>query len=282
MVEDKHVIETIGLSRVTIENGKITKIEKPEINYCPIFNKYHNIKNITEDEIRKNIQYRIDDFGMCTPQRKVRMPDMLSVGISEILKTNKEEGNIDVVVGACDGVGTLLMDDPEIIQGVGGRVSALVSTTPIKEVIEKVGIENVLDPENASLNPIAGIEMAIKRRYKNIAVTILPSPLIKEIREMNIPEDVTIYILVAHTTAATKEEIEDVFNYADIVSGCASKYVRQEAQKNKSYYYGDKVSMYATSENGHKLLDIRLQKTGKDPSINTYPQNDEDIPHPLI
>ena len=76
---------------------------------------------------------------MCTPQRVVRMKDFLSFGISEILKTNVELGLIDCVVGVCEGTGTLLMTDPEIIQGVGGRVSALVSTTPIPEVIENVG-----------------------------------------------------------------------------------------------------------------------------------------------
>ncbi|WP_304125319.1 methanogenesis marker 8 protein [Methanosphaera cuniculi] len=282
MIKDKHVIEAIGRAKVTIENGKVTKVEQPEIDYCPIFNKYHKMEKITPEAIKKNIQYRIDDFGMCTPQRKVRLDDMLSVGISEILKTNKELGNIDVVVGACDGVGTLLMDDPEIIQGVGGRVSALVSTTPIPEVIENVGIENVLDPKTASLDPIAGLKMALDKGYKKIAITILPSPLIKQIREMNLPDDVTIYILVAHTTSATEDEIKDVFEYADIVSGCASEYVRKYAQKNKAYYYGDKVSMYATSEAGHKLLDNRLRKTGKDLSINVYPQNDEDIPNPLL
>ena len=36
MIKDKHVIEAIGRAKVTIENGKVTKVEQPEIDYCPI------------------------------------------------------------------------------------------------------------------------------------------------------------------------------------------------------------------------------------------------------
>ena len=280
-MKDRHVIEAIGNAKVTIEDSKVVNVEEPDIDYCPIFNKYHNIKEITKDEIKNNIEFRIKKFGMCTKDRQIKLDDMLSVGISEILKTNTEMGIIDVVVGACEGVGTLLMTDPDIIQGVGGRVSALISTTPIDEVIEKVGRQNVIDPENATLNPIEGIKKAVQLGYKNIAVTILPSPLIKQIRQMQLPDDVKIYILVAHTTSAPEELIKDAFKYADIISSCASKYVRLYAQKNKSYYYGNNVPMYAISEDGRTLLDNRLRKTNKKLSINDYPQDQSNIPHPL-
>ena len=121
VVRDKHVIEALGKTRVTIENGKVSNVEKPLIEYCPIFAKYRNIEEITPELVRENIQFRIDDFGMCTKNRQIKMSDMLSVGISEILRSNLEVGNIDCVVGACEGVGTLLMTDADIVQGVGGR-----------------------------------------------------------------------------------------------------------------------------------------------------------------
>ena len=166
MVKDKHVIEALGKAEVIIENGEITSVSEPVIDYCPIFGKYHNIKQITREDIRKNIQYRIDDFGMCTKDRILKMDDMLSVGISEILRSNVEIGNIDCVVGACDGAGTVLMTDPDIVQGVGGRVSGLVSTTPIPEIIEGLSSENVLNPETAELNQIKGLKMAVERGFK--------------------------------------------------------------------------------------------------------------------
>ena len=189
----------------------------------------------------------------------------MSFGISEILKTNTELGLIDCVVGVCDGVGTLLMRDPEIIQGVGGRVSALVSTTPISEVIEKVGEENVVNPETADLTPIKGLEMAIERGYKNIAVTILPSEIIKEIAEYPRPK-----------------EVEIAFKYADVITACSSSKVRDFAEKEKVYYSGSKVPIFAISPKGREFLDNRLEKIGKSLTINDYPMNKDKHPNPLI
>ena len=80
--------------------------------------------------------------------------------------------------------------------GVGGRVSALVSTSPIPELMEKVGMENVVNPDTAELDPIKGLKLAIERGYKNIAITLVPSPLIKEIRELDIPQNVNVYLFI--------------------------------------------------------------------------------------
>ncbi len=281
MIKDKHVIEALGKTRVTIENGEITSIGEPEIEYCPIFGKYHNIQKITKDDVRKNIEYRIKSFGMCTKDRVLKMGDMLSVGISEILRSNVELGNIDCVVGACEGCGTLLMTDADLVQGVGGRVSGLVSTTPIPEIIEKVGIENVLNPETAELNQLKGLKIAIERGYKNIAITILPGPLIKEIRTYPIPDDVNIYIFVAHTTDATMDEVRELFEHADIVTACASKNIIEYAQIVQPYYYGNAVPIYAVSDNGRKLLDSRLKHINKPLSINIYPQDLSKMPYKL-
>lgn len=282
MVKDYHVIEALGKTEVVIENGEVTSVGEPLVDYCPIFDKIDDAKHLTQEFIKWNIEKRIREFGMCTPQRVVKMPDMMSFGISEILKTNTELGLIDCVVGVCDGVGTLLMRDPEIIQGVGGRVSALVSTTPISEVIEKVGEENVVNPKTADLTPIKGLEMAIERGYKNIAVTILPSEIIKEIAEYPRPKDVNVYIFVAHTTNAGDEEVEIAFKYADVITACSSSKVRDFAEKEKVYYSGAKVPIFAISQKGREFLDNRLEKIGKSLTINDYPMNKDKHPNPLI
>ena len=168
MVKDKHVISTLGKAEVVIEDGKITSIGEPRINYCPIYNDIDNVDEITKDYIEMNINRRIKEFGMCTSKRIIKMEDIMTFGISETLETNLEIGTIDCVVGACEGVGTVLMTDPDTVQGVGGRVSGLVSTTPLPEVAEKLGRENVLNPETAELNQLKGVKKAIKKGYKNI------------------------------------------------------------------------------------------------------------------
>ena len=281
MLEDKHVIETTGLAKVMIQNGKVSVITDPIVDYCPIFSKYDNIQKFDKENIKKNIEYRIQSFGYCTKDRQVILKDMLTVGISEILRSNVKLGNLDCIVGACDGTGTLLMTDPDIIQGVGGRVSGLVSTTPIPEVIEKVGEENVLNPKTAEMNPIKGLQKAIDEGYKNIGITLIPSDIVKKVREYKVPDDVNVFLFIAHTTNITKELTEEIFQTADIITACASQHVRDYAEKHKPYYYGTSVPIYAATEDGRRFLDERLKDIGKPLSTKEYPQDSRNIPKPL-
>ena len=281
-MNDRHVIEALGKAEVVIENGKITYIGEPVVDYCSIFDNGRHNGDLTKEFIKSNINKRIDEFGMCTPQRSIDVEDTMSFGTSETLKTNMINGNVDCVVGACDGVGTLLIDDAELVQGVGGRVSALISTTPIDEVMDKVGRENVLNPKTAELNPLKGLEMAIERGYKNIAITIIPTEMVKDIRQYPKPEDVNIYIFVAHTTNVSKKEADMLFDYADVISGCSSINIRETAEERKPYYAGKKVPLYAVTENGKRLLNERLEYIGYELCEKKYPQDFTQSPKPLI
>ncbi len=284
MVQDRHIIETLGKVRVVIENGEITEVGESEMKYCPMFHAMHKVDELNEEFIRKNINFRIKDFGMCTPERVIEMDDLVTVGISEILKTNIEKGNIDCVVGACDGAGTLLMTNPRVVQGVGGRVSGLVSTTPIPEVIEKLKQKDciILNEETAELNQLEGLKIALDKGYKNIAITILPSPMVEEIRNYPVGDDVNVYIFVAHTTGASPDEVEMLFENADIVTACASKAISEYADANRPYYYGVKVPIFCASEDGRRFLDIRLDHIGKPLTTNEYPRDKSDAPHKLL
>ena len=153
----RHIIEALGKSQITIENGKVVDVTEPEVEYCPLFDHHRGIKKLTTDVIAKNIQFRIDDFGMCTPERQLRMKDFLSFGLSEIMCTLLDEEVIDSVVMVLEGCGTLIVTEPELVQGIGGRVSGLVKTSPIPELIAEMGKDNIVNPETAEINQIEGI-----------------------------------------------------------------------------------------------------------------------------
>lgn len=284
MVKDYHVIETLGKVRVVIENGEITEVGSSEMKYCPMFHAMHNVDELNEEFIRKNINFRIRDFGMCTPERVIEMDDLVTVGISEILKTNMEKGNIDCVVGVCDGAGTVIMTNPRVVQGVGGRVSGLVSTTPIPEVIRKLEEKGsvVLYPETAEMNQLEGLKAALEKGYKNIAITVIPSPMIEELRQYPVGDDVNVYIFVAHTTGVERDVAEMVFENSDIVTACASKEINDYADEHEVYYYGVKVPIFCASEDGRRLLDVRLEKINKPLTTTDYPRDKRDYPHKLL
>ncbi len=109
---DRHVIEALGRTKVVIRDGKVVEVGRPEVDYCPLFAKVRNIQVITPEVVRENMEFRIRDFGMCTPERKMRMKDFLSFGVSELLGMAVDRGMLDAVVLVCEGAGTAVVSDP--------------------------------------------------------------------------------------------------------------------------------------------------------------------------
>ncbi len=275
----EHIVETIGLSKVTIKDGKVIDVSEPKLDYCPLFHHHRGMEKITKEAIWDNIQFRIDDFGMCTPNRKLRMKDFLSFGISEIMSTLIEENVIDCVVMVCEGCGTLIVTESELVQGIGGRVSGLVKTQPIPELFDQLGIENILDPETAKIDQIAGVELAIKQGYKNIAVTIALAQDGLKIQELKKAHpDVNIYTFVVHTSNRTKEEARILFDACDVATACASKYIREIGDAESLKTVGQSIPIYSKTEDGKKFLEMRLEKIGGEKPKKDNP----DLPNPLI
>lgn len=275
---DDHVIEALGKTRIRIKDGKVVEVGEPKIDYCPIFDKYRGIKELTPKNVKDNIEFRIKDFGMCTDDRIVRMKDFLSFGVSETLTTLIEEGEIDSVVSVCEGCGTFIITEPEIVQGTGGRVSGLISTSPLDNIIEEVGRENVLDPENSSIDQIKGTQKAIDMGYKKIAVTIVSAEDAEKLREIERKnKNIKIYIFAAHISQISKKDAETIFNNADVVTGCASKYIREIGGEKDFFKAGDCIPIYGVTDSGKRFLKMRIDKIG-----GLKEKEGPKIPKPLI
>ena len=275
----EHIFEAIGLSKVTIKDGKVIDVSEPKLDYCPLFHHHRGMEKITKEAIWDNIQFRIEDFGMCTANRKLRMKDFLSFGISEIMSTLIEENVIDCVVMVCEGCGTLIVTEAELVQGIGGRVSGLVKTEPIPELFNQVGKDNILNPETTEIDQIAGVKLAIKKGYKNIAVTIALASDALKIQELKKAHpDVNIYTFVVHTSNRTKEDARILFDTCDVATACASKYIREIGDKESLKTVGQSVPIYSKTENGKKFLEMRLEKIGGEKPKKENPK----IPNPLL
>ena len=275
---DEHVIEALGKTRIKVKDGKVVEVGEPKIDYCPIFDKYRGIKEFTPENVKENIEFRIKDFGMCTDDRTIRMKDFLSFGVSETLTTLIEEGEIDSVVSVCEGCGTVILTEPEIIQGTGGRVSGLLCTSPLSNVIKEIGSENVLDPENALIDQIKGTLKAIEMGYKKIAITIVSASDAKKLREIESQnKGVKIYIFAAHVSQISKEDAKEIFENADVVTGCASKYIREIGGEKDCFKAGDSIPIFGVTESGKRFLKMRIDKIG-----GLKKKKDPKIPKPLI
>ena len=276
--QDEHVIEALGKTRVVVKNGVVVEVGEPKINYCPLFDKYRGIKEINPEAVKKNIEFRIQDFGMCTGNRELRMKDFLSFGVSETLGTLLDENVIDCAVIVSEGCGTVIITDPEFVQGMAGRISAFLSTSPIVEIINTVGAQNVLDPENTEINQIKGALKAIDMGYKNIAVTIVSADDAKKLRDIEKEhKNVKIYIFAAHVSEMSKEEAEALFDNADVITGCASKYVREIGEDREIFKAGASIPIYGVTQDGENFLKRRIEKIG-----GLKDKKGAKIPDPLI
>ena len=264
-MEDRHIVEIAG-TRAVISDGKVTGIGEPAILFCPFAKRFSSpINPVTKENVQKNIEHRIRSFGMCTKNREVLGTESLVLfGASELLTTALRNGTLDAAVICCDGAGTVIVTSPELVQGIGGRMSGLIATVPYAEVIAAIedagGI--VVDKEQASLDAIEGVRVAKERGFKKIAVTVagFQTELAEEIRECY-PSTVIIGV---HTSCiSSKEEAARLCRTSDLVFACASKYIREVAGAFALVQGGVGVPVFATSIVGKRIVLERLLETSE-------------------
>jgi len=281
---DEHIIEAIGRSRIVIRDGKVVEVGEAQITDCPLAKRFaYPIPAITKDAIRMNIEHRIKAFGMCTENREViDSREFVGFGASELLSFGLYTGLIDAAVLACDGAGTVIVTKPAMAQGIGGRMSGLVKTSPHKSVMDRIeeGGGIVLDREHARIDQLAGVALAVAEGYRNIAVTVA-TPEIAEIIHRIHPDTL---IFAVHVTGLSHDEAEVLVSASDLVTSCASKTIREIAGAGALLQAGISVPIFAMTQKG-KLLILEKIRQSDDPVLikpTRLPALGDKQPTPLV
>jgi len=266
-----HIMELMGKTRVVVKDGKVIEVGQPEVEWCPIFAKVRGIQKITSEEVRRNVEFRISDFGMFTDRRQLELEDFVGFGASEVMMTGLHRGLLDVTVTACDGAGTVISKNPALVQGMGGRMSGLVETEPIECIINGITKRDgiVLDPSTAKIDPVAGVKKAAEIGYKKIAVTVTSAEVAKELREIEAELGLDLIIIGVHATSTSKEEVLILLKNTDIVTSCASKNVRELVRPLAQV--GTAVPLFALTQKGKELVIERAKEVQNPILINTMP-----------
>jgi len=281
---DEHVIEAIGRCRIVIRNGRVVEVGDPAIRDCPLAKRFAcPIPSIDRESVRANIEHRIASFGMCTPGRVVHETrEFVGFGASEILAFGLDAGLIDAVVLACDGAGTVVVTTPSLVQGIGGRMSGLVSTTPYPEVIRHIeecgGI--VVDRRHARIDQEAGTRRAYGEGHRRVAVTVALPGEAERIR-MSHP-DATIFAV--HTTGLSREDSEVIVASSDLVTACASGPIREIAGKKALLQAGIAIPVFAVSSRGKELIIEKIRQGREQVLVKTtrLPSLGDQQPDPLV
>ncbi|OPX65594.1 methanogenesis marker 8 protein [Methanoregula sp. PtaB.Bin085] len=281
---DEHILEAIGRCRVVIRNGKVVEVGEGKISSCPLAKRFaHPVPEITREAVKANIEHRINTWGMCTPDRNVLdTKEFVGFGATELLGFASQTALIDAAVLACDGSGTVIVKDPALIQGIGGRMSGLVSTSPIPRVIRRIekhgGI--VIDKKHASLDQFRGVAWAYDVGYTKVAVTVAKADIAERIR--NAFPDTLIFGV--HVTGLTRDEAEDMAAVADLMTSCASKTVREIAGARALLQAGVSVPIFALTKRGKEIIIEKIRQSSEQVLIkpSKLPVLDAVQPEPLV
>ena len=263
-------MELLGKTRVKVKDGRVVETGDPLIRWCPLFDKVRGIKEITPEAAAANMEFRMKEHGMFTPRRKLEMEVFVGFGASEVMMTATSRGLIDGAVTVCDGAGTVITSNPSLIQGMGGWISGLVSTDPIPEVL--AGIEEregvVLDPETAEIDQVAGAKLA-SEMWSRFAVTVADIETAERLRDLEEELKVRILIVGVHLTGISEEEAERLLACADIVTGCASRFIREKVRP--LVQVGTAVPLFGLTGWGKEVLVERAKEVDRPILINTMP-----------
>jgi putative methanogenesis marker protein 8 len=281
---DEHIIEAIGRCRIVIRNGKVVEVGEAQIRDCPLAKRFaYPIRDLNRESVKANIEHRISAFGMCTPEREVLgSEEFVGFGASEILSFGLSAGLVDAVVLACDGAGTVIVNNPALVQGIGGRMSGLVKTTPYPDVIRRIE-ENgglVIDKVHARLDQAAGVERAYDTGFRNVAVTVADPAEARRIRERH-PGAI---IFAVHVTGLSREEAETLVSASDLVTACASGPIREIAGRRARVQAGVAIPVFAMTEKGKELIIEKIRK-GKEQVLvksTRLPALGDQQPEPLV
>jgi putative methanogenesis marker protein 8 len=260
-IKDEHVIEAIGKTRVVIRDGRVVEVGDPCITECPLARRFAvPVTDFTPEAIRANIENRIRSFGMCTRRREVTDDrDFVGFGASELLSSAIRAGLIDAAVLACDGAGTVIAPTPALVQGIGGRMSGLISTSPIPDVIHRIKSCGgyVIDPEGAGIDQVKGVDAAYDLGYRKVAVTVADPETAREVRHLH-PDAV---IVAVHTTGMSRDGAEILVSHADLVTACASRYLRELAAP-AIIQAGTGIPVFGFTRAGKEIILAKVRETG--------------------
>lgn len=281
---DTHVIEAIGRCRIVVRDGVVVEVGPPLIRECPLARRFARpVHPITADAVKENIEHRIRAFGMCSADRQVLSSgEYVGFGASELISYGLSTGHFDAAVIACEGAGTVIAPVPELVQGIGGRMSGLVFTTPIPGVIASIELNGGIVPfrDTAALDQPEGIRVAYASGFSDVAVTVALPGDARKIRE----EYPGAFIIAVHTTGITPDDAAVYADTCDIVTSCASRAVRDVAGPRALLQAGSSIPVFAMTGRAKDLILDKIKKTGGQFVVtgSRLPFSGDTRPDPLV
>jgi putative methanogenesis marker protein 8 len=261
---DLHILRFYS-SLVIVSGGKVIEVFDPILKYCPLATSlYKNFRTLNKVDplIFKNavceaIEEKISKFGFFTEDRKIFQSEIsIPYGASEILMCALERRQIEAAVTVCDGAGTVISSNPEIVQGIGARMNGLFFTTSLQNLVKRLEENNCMVFPGGKINQIEGVKKAIQLGYRKIAVTInaCSGENLSKMRELERMHNVSITILMVCTTGIRKKRILEIKKHVDLVWSCGSEEIRNIIGKKAILQMSLIIPVFVLTRKGINLV----------------------------
>jgi len=252
----EHEIQCCG-ARVRICGGKIEVISEPRILRCPLHEALYGFELIDKEAVKKTVEAKMRTYGFCCQHRAFDDSIVVPYGASEMIKVCMEQGMLQCAVTVCEGAGTVIAWNPSLVQGIGARLTGIIKTSPIPEIIQHIEAHGgiVLDSTSAKIDQAEGVKKAVELGFEKIAVTVasFQAGEIAEIREIERKEGANVTVFSVCNTCATEEEANHIMN-ADLVCASASQILRERVGPKALVQIGVTIPIFALTERGKKMV----------------------------
>lgn len=255
-VKGEHEIYCCG-ARVRISEKGIEILSEPTIKYCPLHETLYGTKKIDGEAVKKSVEMKIAGFGFCCGNRAFDDEPIVAYGASEMMRVWLERRIIDCAVVVGEGAGTVITSNGRLVQAIGARLTGIVKTSPIPEIIQKIKSQGgtVLDEKSAIIDQVGGVKRALDLGFRHVAVSVagFQSKVISDIRKIEVDAKADFLIFSVCNTCVGKADVEHIAR-ADVVCASASKILREEIGKKAILQLGVTIPVYALTEKGKRLV----------------------------
>ena len=255
-VKGEHEIYCCG-ARVRISEKGVEVLTEPMVEYCPLHETFYGTKKIDVEAVRKSVEMKIAGYGFCCENRAFDAEPLVAYGASEMMRVWLEKGLIDCAVVVCEGAGTVITSNGDLVQSIGARLTGIVKTSPIRETIERIEAAGgvVQDKTSARIDQLEGARHAFDLGFKRIAVSVagFQAKAISEIRYFEASANADVLIFSVCNTCVGNTDVKHIAK-ADVACAGASKILRNEIGQKALLQLGMTIPVYVLTEKGKRLV----------------------------
>jgi putative methanogenesis marker protein 8 len=183
--------------------------------------------------------------------------DPVSFGASEMIMDAMRDGLLDAAVCVCEGVGTVVITRPEVVETIGAHMTGIISTSPIPEIRKSLLRRGsfILD-KKCTIDQVKGFQKAVKVGYRRVAITIVASRPedAERIRAQAKELQAEALIFAVHSTGIDEKQATRLAESCDIVWSCASQAVRDVIGPRALMQIGTGIPVFALTRLGKLIM----------------------------